>query len=350
MSKITKEERAMVGLGDKDETEKYKGKQPVNSESEQERDDAEDWASWPHNEDAEELMILRNENAFCMNYIADLEKQIEELKNEKKERDEKNKQDEEISKKRRLEEEEDISRKRRRLEEMEKENMNLRAEIQSWKRKEMQRKEEEKEKIRKEEEDQENRRKDLEREKRREELDEDKRRKEEENMKRLNEEEQFVSPSDCNIDFNFPGSEGLGYSLDLTQAIKDLNKDRVSDQPTSGFEKHEVIQMQEVERKKTGDIVRGSIERAVKERQRSERDRENSDFVYQKATKKIGKGTNQPEDKEASSTQDVFEIPAVEPKNNVDKLADITKSFLFQRLERTKRDVLNKFFNQASKR
>jgi len=81
----------------------------------------------------------------------------------------------------------------------------------------------------------------------------------------------------------------LRVSLNLTQAIHDINKDKASDIQTK--EQSPIVEKEEANIEKSVNISKESIKMGVKERTRAERDRDDSDFVYLKQTKKVCKET-----------------------------------------------------------
>ena len=101
---------------------------------------------------------------------------------------------------------------------------------------------------------------------------------EEKKEKKLEEDEIMGSEFIVNIS----GKDIPSFSLNITQQIQELQKDRASEEK---IQEHTPDQKQSL-KKTVLDYSKGTIERGVKERKRAERDRDDSDFVYPKQKKK----------------------------------------------------------------
>ena len=77
---------------------------------------------------------------------------------------------------------------------------------------------------------------------------------------------------------NISGEDFPSFSLNITQQILELQKDRASEEK---IQEQTPAQKQSLKRKVL-DYSKGTIERGVKERKRAERDHDDSDFVYPK--------------------------------------------------------------------
>ena len=101
---------------------------------------------------------------------------------------------------------------------------------------------------------------------------------EEEKKKKLEEDEIMGSESIVNIS----GEDIPSFSLNITQMIQELQRDRASEEE---IQEHTPPQKQS-SKEAVLEYSKGTIERGVKERKRAERDRDDSDFVYPKQKKK----------------------------------------------------------------
>ena len=79
-------------------------------------------------------------------------------------------------------------------------------------------------------------------------------------------------------------SDFSSYTLNLTQQMFDIQKDKPSELQSK--EQSPIVEKDEAFKGKTVDVSKGSIQRGVKERKRAEKNRDDSDFVYRKQTKK----------------------------------------------------------------
>jgi len=153
-------------------------------------------------------------------------------------------------------------------------------------------KEEEKEKKRMEEEERRRKYEEEKVNKRKKEVEERRKNEEDEKQKRMREqmenqaEEKKKKEEDdiirSKFEISIAGEYFPNFTLNLTQQIFDIQKDKASE----GKNQEHTLAHKEALKEKVVDYSKGSIERGVKERKSTERDHDDSDFIYPKQKKK----------------------------------------------------------------
>ena len=122
-------------------------------------------------------------------------------------------------------------------------------------------------------------------------------------------EEEEIKGSEFKV--TIVGEDFPTFSLNITQQILELQKDRASEEK---IQEQTPAQKQSLKRKVL-DYSKGTIERGVKERKRAERDRDDSDFVYPKQRKKINEHPlPQPATETSATGFDNEQISDTQPK------------------------------------
>ena len=101
-----------------------------------------------------------------------------------------------------------------------------------------------------------------------------------EQMKKQAEKEDFKQSE---FEVSIAGEYFSTFTLNLTQRILDIQKDKASDEKN---QEHSPAQKQAL-KEKVLDYFKGTIERGVKERKRTGSNRDGSDFVYLRKLLKI---------------------------------------------------------------
>ena len=90
-----------------------------------------------------------------------------------------------------------------------------------------------------------------------------------------------------NYEISNRGSNFSKFTLNLTQTLLNIQKDNASELQSK--EQFLIIEIEEAIIEKSVGVSKRSIVRGVKKRKRAERDRDDSDFVFSKRTKKTCK-------------------------------------------------------------